>query len=265
MRDPHVQALNYRLVSVEGVEFQEPPPVERETEQFRLRLENGKARFEMKEHYAAEGGARACVDAFLQAWEISAALSQSGRNQIHFDFTGSEIIDRDPPPPGGPQTLFAEGILSMSGSLTAKVMTVSPRYPEPPQAFVASVDVETMWYRYVAYKQGREPLGSMAYACYTLLLASIGGRRRERPEKMVERYGLADDVRRRFLYFVTTVGDRTTLRKFTTKEPRPRTAAEVSWVETVILLLIRRAGEWAANPNAHFQKVTMADLPKIDH
>jgi hypothetical protein len=258
MRDPHVASLRYRLVPGETVSFDCPPPVDRETEAFRMRLEDGVATFEMLEHHASEETARRCVEEYLRAWEIHTAL-RLGRGEIGFEFGGADVIDRDPPPPGTGQVVYlsgsARGVVTATGTLHVK----RGRYPEPPNAFVVSPDVETMWRRYEGYLEGREPLAAMAYACLTLLEASARGR-----ESAAKQYRISLDVLRKLAHLATEIGDEGTARKFSRlRERRPHTGPERDWVEAVVKALIQRAGECASEPGASRPQITMSDLPKL--
>jgi len=44
----------------------------------------------------------------------------------------------------------------------------------------------------------------------------------------------------------------------------PYTPAEQAFLEKAMKLMIRRAGEYAHNPEGPFEPITMADLPKLD-
>jgi len=260
MRDPHVTCLRYRLVPSPTVTFDSPPAIEYTTEAFRVELKNGVAAFEMIEHHASEETAKKRVEEYLRAWEIDAAL-RFGLGEIHFDFNDADVIDREPPPPGTSQVIYAKataGAIGLVGNVTVHV--TRRQYPEAPEAFIASPDVETMWRRYEGYLEGREPLASMAYACLTTLEASAGGRTRA-----VEQYGIGLSVLRKLGYLATQVGDEATARKFTElRERRPHTGSERAWVEAAVKALIRRAGEWASDPQVPHRKITMADLPRLE-
>ena len=259
MRDPHVASLRYRFVAGETVSFDCPPPVERETEAFRMRLEDGVATFEMLEHHASEDTARECVEGYLRAWEIHVAL-RFGRGEMHFEFAGADVIDRDPPPPGTGQVVYAKALMGAVGLMdNVTVHVTRRRYPEPPSGFIASPDVETMWGRYEGYLKGREPLAAMAYACLTLLEASARGR-----ESAAKQYRISLDVLRKLAHLATEIGDEGTARKFSRlRERRPHTGPERAWVEAVVKALIQRAGEWALAPAASRPQITMSDLPKL--
>src|SRR5262249_16682506 len=145
--------------------------------------------------------------------------------------------------------------LTVGDAYDAKITRAA--YPKPPVSFVASPDAETMWFRYDAYRKGREPLGAMAYACYTLLEASTGGGRGVR-RKVAKKYAISDDVLDKLVYLATKVGDERTVRKFTARKPRPHTPAEITWVQSAVCALIRRVGELAAAPGQVQRQITLA-------
>src|SRR5207247_1321059 len=57
--------LQYRAVTDPLFEFKDPPPIEHEEAAFRLRLEDGKLRVEMKNHHATTESAREVVEPLL--------------------------------------------------------------------------------------------------------------------------------------------------------------------------------------------------------
>ena len=79
MRDPHVSTLIYRIETDETVVFDNPEPLERETEAFRMRLADGVLRLEMKEHHASEQSARGRVEPHIRSWELWNALDLGRR------------------------------------------------------------------------------------------------------------------------------------------------------------------------------------------
>jgi acyl-CoA synthetase (AMP-forming)/AMP-acid ligase II len=208
MRDPHVAKLHYRLVPAKTVSFDQPPPVGRETEAFRVRLADDIVTFEMVEHHASEESARECVEPYLRAWELDAAL-RFGHPEISFEFRDADIIDRDPPPPGTGQVICAKAAIAAAAALSAAAHVSRARYPDPPEGFVVSPDVETMWRRYVGYLERRERLADMGYACLTVLKGSARGR-----DKAAKRYAISETVLRRLAQLTTEIGDEETARKF---------------------------------------------------
>jgi hypothetical protein len=259
MRDPHVAKLRYRLVPVRTVSFDQPPPVEGETEWFRMRLADDIVTFEMVEHHDSEESARQRVEPYLRAWELDVAL-HFGHPEISFEFQDLDIIDRDPPPPGTGQMIHAKAVAGAIGVVGNVTVHVTRRqYPEPPQAFVVSPDVETMWHCYEGYLEGRERLADMAYACLTVLEGTAGGR-----EEAAKTYGISKGVLGTLGRLTTEIGDEQTARKFNRlKERRPHTGAERAWIEAAVKALIRRVGEWAASPEAPRPQLTMNDLPEL--
>ena len=166
MVDPHVVALQYRMDTGEILRFDNPPPVEDETEEFHMRLADGIATFQMKNHYPSEESARAPVDEYLQAWTITAAL-EHGRSAFQFTFDSAEIIDRSPVElrPGDAVAHTGSAQIVSTSALRVSALVTHKEYPQPPSNFRASWEVDALWYRYEQYKQGREPLTSVSYFC----------------------------------------------------------------------------------------------------
>ncbi len=95
MRDPHVECLSYRLTVDETYgRFENPSPLEHETDVYRMRLEGGVLTVEMKEHHATVESAKERVENDLRAWELDAALSRD-HTWLRFDYdpSGAKIIN----------------------------------------------------------------------------------------------------------------------------------------------------------------------------
>jgi len=150
MNDPHVVSLLYRAITDGTVAFNNPPPVENETEVFRMRLADGTLTFEMKEHFASGGEARKLVEPYIRAWEIGSSLN-FGNRIIWFEFETVNVIDRDPSPPTSRLTNVVGSTPHLSD---IKGTAILSHYPSPPDKFVVSPDVETMWRRFEAYRAG---------------------------------------------------------------------------------------------------------------
>lgn len=266
MNDPHVESLTYRLQTGETLEFDDPPPLEQENDALRLRLAEDVLTVWPKEHYAREDEARVAIEPYLRAWEISEALHRGGRQEMRFVFESSRVVDRDPPPPCSPQVVQLSGV-SVGSSAVVGVPTVISWvrcYPDPPEGFVASPEVEFMLGRYDQYLRHREPLLAMAYACLTRLEHEArhtqgGGTLRR---KAAREYRVDEDVLSKLGHLTTVLGDETGARKVETQsENRPPTNREQRWIEGCMLALIRRAGQRAADPQKPLPLITMADLP----
>jgi len=256
MRDPHVVALRYRFESSSALTFADPPPLERKTNEFRVRLANDLVTFEMKTHYAEVGLARAVAEEYLRSWEVDAALVFDF-DAIKFRFIEPEIVDRNPEP-GGPAVVVVTRTVTVPVDVTITHI-VRSNYPEPATNFVVSPDVETMWTRFQGYRFGREPLASMGYMCLTVLEASAGGRK-----EAARQYDVDLEVLRKLGYLTSEVGDSKTMRKADPRHPRrPHTNIEIAWVDAVIRGLIRRVGEWAFDPAGKRRALTMADFPHL--
>src|SRR6266511_3000510 len=134
-----------------------------------------------------------------------------------------------------------------------------PEFPAFPQCFTVSPDVETLWYRYEGYVQGREPLLAMANACLTFLTAQVRGR-----ENVAKTYAIDLAVLRKLDDFAANLGDERTARKFHAWSARREpTAQEAAWIDAAIRMIIHRVGEHTADPTAPLSKLRMSDLPPL--
>ena len=250
-------SLRYRLESVSTVTFNNPPAIKEETDAFRLNLENEKANFELKSHFASVEDAKNVVDSYLRAWELDVAL-RFGRQEIKFSFEDAEVIDRDPPPPPeSPKVIQVSGIVSATAFGTATVSVARREYPSPPKHFRVNPDVDTLWHRFEGYTQSREPLLAMAYFCLTLLEARTGGRKNAEKQ-----YRIHKNVLDKLGELTANKGDERTARKLKKAGvPVPLTPMETHWIEAAIKAIIWRVGEMDANPS--LDVITMSDLPKL--
>jgi hypothetical protein len=259
VNDPHVEALRYRLaILADGVDFDRAPPLDADREGFRFALDKGKLIVTPADHYPSEREARDAVESILRAWEIDHAL-RSGRPEIRFEFEWADVIDRDPPPPpkpGDDVVLGVRAALSLESAVGLSISVSQGRYPEPPTGFATDDDVEMLYAHWSRYLDGGELLQHMAYFCLTVL-ERHGGR-----ADGARRFGISSKVVDTLGRLSSNVGDPATARK-ATAAPRPLTPAEGKWLEEAVKLLVRRAGEVAANPGATLPQITMADLPKL--
>jgi hypothetical protein len=259
MRDPHVQTLEYQVQPAEGVRFGDAPPVEWETPEFRARLVGASLTVSMLRHYATEAEARRAVDPYAKAWEVTASLDL-GRPAFGLDFRRAAVIDRAPPADAGVRSP-ATGSLSVAATV-APVQTY-PAYPEPPTVFAITPDVESMWGRWTGYMNDREPLASMASMCLTILEAGAGGRPDARRTSAAAKYGVTRDVLELLGDLTSDLGEAQTGRGAHVSRRSPHTHAEVGWIEAVVPLLIRRAGEVAYDPGRRWPQISLADFPQL--
>ena len=182
MNDPHVQSLEYEVITTFGYVFKDAPPLDHKTAEFTLRLEAERLTVSMKTHHATGKEARGVVEPFLRSWELHQAL-QRGTRLMRFEFQKANIIDRNPSPTASGINAAA-AILCGSGSLFANATVLLASYPAPPLDFVASPHVETLWNRYEQYVDGREPLAGMAYACATFITRVVANGEAEASKKL---------------------------------------------------------------------------------
>jgi len=232
-------------------------------------LADGVATFSMEEHHPTEDDARQAVEGYLRAWELDVALQHDG-SQLRFVFEGSSIVDRNPPPPlppGTPQTIQVEA-LTLSSALPSVTLVVDRRcYPRPPSDVVADTDATAMWEQYERYKRGRDRLLPMAYSCLARLehRARNYGAKGTKRHKAASMYRVDYEVLDKLGELKNTLGDEVEARKLTQQSQlRGPTDQEVKWIEGTLKLLIRRAGQNAADPQRDWPQLTMADLPDLD-
>lgn len=252
MNDPHVVALVYRINHSESVNYNNAKTLEYGTAEFKVRVANREARFEMKEHYATEEAARAVVEPFIRAWEVAAAID--GRpGEFELDFANAEIIDRNPPP----------GVVIHVSTARMKITGYPPTivvgrscYPAPPTGIAVNADVEAMIGRYARSRDGKDTLPGMAYFCLTVIEESAGGRPAAAKKFMVEKDVLST------LGHLTGEKGGADARKGKGRASE-FTTAERRWIDEALKKLIRRAAEVAYDPAASLARITMADLPTL--
>jgi hypothetical protein len=135
---------------------------------------------------------------------------------------------------------------------------VYPTYPPPPEDFDLTPLVESMWAHYRAYRQKREPLQSMAYACLALIEATCVPPKNGRRKRAASLHNVEVDV-------LNTIGDLSSERRDgdATRKDSPALPAmsdsERAWLRAAIPKLIVHLGQ--RHPN---RALTMADLPGLN-
>ena len=249
MTDPHVEWLEYGLKT--GWLFDNPPPLVWQTPAFKANLIDGVFRAEPLEHFATVEEARAAIEPFIQGWEIDLAM-RFGQRPMTFEFNRANVVDRNPSTPGSVTIITATTRLCASFSAAGEHKLLKD-YPPVPSKFKADPDVITLWTRFEGFKNGQEPLGSMAYFCFTFLR----DRYRGSPTKVLN---VAEPVLKKVGELSTNRGDDSNARKVTSSLT-PFSPAEAQWLEEAIRVLIRRVGEIAAGHSP--QQLTMTDLPRL--
>lgn len=257
MNAPFVESLNYLLKTSDEISFKNPPILEEEFTSFKLRLENGSLNVEMKNNCATEDQARSFVDPYLKAWELDYFLT-FGRKEFWFEFDKSTIIDRTPKCFDGSATAYTKTAHICITGFSPKIYVTRNKYPLPPIKIKYSPDVESLSIRYESFLNGKEPLLSMAYFCYTLI-TSI-----QSPKVASKIYGIHYTVLKKLSELTSVRGDKLEARKFTnTSSFEPLTMPEQNWIIETIKLLIRRKAEYDFDPDAAFKEITMDELPVI--
>jgi len=272
MNDPHVKALHYRVIVGKDIDYDNAPPVSGITDEFDLSIDGDIAIFEMKKHYPTADEARAVVDGYLRAWDILIGLEHDP-DDLRFVFDRADVIDRSPHETEknmvNLQAHVAASTFTSIVSLNFSPHVSRGRYPSTPQNFIASLDSETMYLRYKAYRQNREKLTSMAYMCLTVLEGSAGERDKVRGQKRKiagKQYYIDINVLSTLGNLCTEKGDETEARKYSkNRKFPPLSPKEKEWIVSVIKALIRRVGEYeyARSTGAELKQITMGDFPKM--
>src|SRR5215213_3518449 len=219
-RDPHVVSLRYRIEPPEDVTFgDDTGPIERELDAFRLSVTHETATAHMKNHHATEEGAREVVEGYLRTWEIYEAVRPKGCG-VKFSFEEAEVVDRDPPP------IYATvRAVPAIGSDTRAEVVCELRFPDLPEAFAISSDVEVMWTLYEGYLLGRDRLLPMAYTCLTRFKYGAGN-----DKEAASRYRVSKNVLKQLGRLSSESGDDTTARKWDSRHAhQPLTDIEREW------------------------------------
>lgn len=77
-------------------------------------------------------------------------------------------------------------------------------------------------------------------------------------------YRIDYDVLDKLGELTNSLGDEVGARKLTPQsELRPPNPQEIAWIEAALKRIIRRAGEYTADPQGAWPQVTMTDLPPL--
>ena len=256
MNAPHVVALCYKIEHGAGIDYSGAEPFEVRHDAFDVRVKDGHVRFSMNDHFTTERDARDSVDAYIGGWELDAALLR-GPNMFMLRFDRAEIKDRRPTP--GYKYAQASPV-HITISTSEPEVTFLPRtYPlPPPTGLKRSPDVVSMFYRYVGYREGKEPLTALAYFCLTVLEASTE-KRRGRRAAAAKRYHISRQVLDRLAELSTTKGG-ASARKANGVH-KDLTQQERQFLEATVKNIIRRAAEIADDPDASHEEITLFCVP----
>ena len=252
MNDPHVETLIYRVDHGNSIDYSDAKPLQVDGFRFQLYVDGDGARFDLKEHCATEEKAKEVVADYIRVWEFDATLKRAQLDSFKLMFERAIVVDRNPTL--GSVRLSASFELEATGS--AKV-TIKPRkYPAPPSDLALNPDLETMHHRFMCYREGREPLASMAYFCLTILEESAGGRRNAASKFQTEK-GVLDKLGE----LSTNRGGQEARKAHGVG--RTLLAREREFLEQAVKALIRRAAEVEHAPDLVHPKILLLDLPTL--
>ena len=260
MNDPHVDALHYHVVVGENVDFRNTPGISASTDKFDVRLEAGSTIFKMKKHYGSIEEARAVTDSFINAWNVLIGL-EIGPGELKLVFDKADVIDRMPQPITDPHRVNLEvHVVEHVHTMDSVTLHISRgKYPAFPTEFRVSPDVESMYLRYTAYRQGRETLLSMAYMCLTILEASARGRRNTAALYKIDQRVLSTLGR-----LTSTKGDVTEARKYPTNgHYRQINSKEREWIVSVVKAIILRVGQYAYDSKTISTPLSVSGFPDL--
>ena len=254
MKDPQVQALIYHVDHDSSVDYEQASPLEENRTNFRVRVEQGRARLELKEHYATVSDARAAIQPFIDQWEFEASL-RGGPGKFRLRFDRPEIIDRQPTPG---EVSVAAHISAGIPRLTVSV-TVSKEYPSPPwngAIDITNPDVQTMHQRYTGYLQKHEPLPSMAYFCYEVFTTRLSNNVVNASQKYKISRNLIEEVAK----ISSTRGGAEARKAFGVGEEL--TTEEKRFLERAVQVMILRAAIVAGDPDQNLVVIDRSNLLK---
>jgi hypothetical protein len=248
--------MHYTIGSGEGISYRDPEALSFSNHLGDFDLVDKELRIKPIEHFPDEGEARTAIEPFLRAWEIEADLT-SNVGAIRFTFERVELIDRDPPPPGSPQVIAVKAVSFAFATGSASLHVICRRYPQPPQTFRATPEVQHAYRRWIGFRSGREPLQSMAYFVLTLLESVAGGR-----QKAARTFQIDPAVLGTIGRLSSTKGDESTARKAGSGLPFEELwGTEKRWLEEAVRRVIYQLGQHASA--APLELLSMDDLPGI--
>ena len=256
MNDPHVEALVYIVEHDKSSDYSLAKTLEIEHTTFRLKLEDSEARFELKEHYPTRQQAQQAIQPFIQQWALKASL-KSGPGTFALKFKQPENIDRQPTP----------GVISVSPppisfhfTISSPTVTVSRQYPKPPperQMNIDNPDVQTMLHRYLGYRQGHEPLSSMAYFCYEVFAKRLG----KDSKDAAKNHKISHKLVKRVSNLASNKGGDQA--RHQSGICHPLTQPEVQFLQNAVTAMIVRAAIVAADPNQPMDTIDGSNLLDI--
>ena len=259
MNDPRVVALHYRIEHESSVDYSKAEPVDHEEEGFRIRIEEGRACFVMKDDHPTVDSALEVVNSYIRNWELDDALT-SKPGEFKLRFVRPEIVDRKPIP--GEHKVSA-GPVFWEFSTSVPTVTKGRPYPKPPNgvSLKRNDDVLLMLGRYEDLCKEREKLPSVAQFCLTMLEKLAGGWPKARP-KAAKKFAIEKEVLDKVGTLAGKKGGRAMARKAEGIDEE-FTPGETRFLECAVKVFIRRVAEEAQSPGGPFRKITRKDFPEV--
>lgn len=251
MNDPHVECLYYDIgTNSKSISYGDPPPVTFENKIGRFELGNGRLSVFPTDHFTNEQSARDIVSPYLRAWEVHTDLT-ANLGQIRFTYKNAKIIDRNPPENGVIIQGTAASVVAVGCQATVRI--TCQHYPDPPDNFATTSDVELAFARWVQFREGKEPLQSMSYFIFTLVEGNAGGLK-----QAVETYQISRRVLVKIRELSSRKGDAKTARKADFIEMEGK---EKAWLAAAVRSVVLRLGQYATGKP--LDKITLSDLPPL--
>jgi hypothetical protein len=256
MNDPHVVAMIYRVEHDDSVDYEKAARLEGKTDDFKFRVANGRARFELTAHCATEEEARQIVDPFVRAWEIRAAVGLSP-GVFRLTFERAEVVDHSPLRDG---VVCAVGKASVSSTAVGHAQMVPSKYPDPPTDFSVSDELQVAYEAWRALWPKPNYLAALGNLIMTMLDAKAppgkgGSQTRRRAEA---HYETGSGVLKKLGELTAMAGGYYARKHRGIKHPF--SANEHDWLVKAIPALMLRMGEREKNPNGKLPERTVADL-----
>ena len=256
MNDPHVEVLLYSLIHGKSHDYSKAERLSIDEPGFQVLVEDEEVRFEFKDHYATEKEARKAVKDYIHNWEFNACL-KGGDDCFKLEYIKAIRVDRRPTP--GVISVDAGPVRFKFDTSTPEVTVGHPKYPSPPSGVnFNDPDVQTMYQRYMSYRQGNEPLAGMANFCLTVL-DDMSGQGKNRRKAAAQKYQIHYAVLRRIGELCNNKGGQRGARK-SDGVGKDFTTEESAFLEQAIIKIIRRAAEKAANPEGDLPEITLSTL-----
>lgn len=253
MNKPRVESLVFNIVSDAHTQYDQPKVMEFMDPLGRFKVEPGMLTFWPAEEFSSVDDAKMAVAPFLHDWEMHAAI-QTMPGVLMFRFDRAQVIE---PPVLAGALRSVQGTSAMALRAKATATAILSRYPSPPSNFRVTTEVETAFRRWRGYREGREPLLSMAYYIYTIFVPKGG---RSRPEAATL-FAVEERVLSLLSGLSSIRGGSDDARKFSLQSTAQLLKdQERAWLEETVRRLIYRLGEQAGG--ATLALIRIQDLPQ---